>query len=136
MILYLKLLKKQKDVCDVINFEINLSFFIKPSSYMIKTSGEKCEYPKNEKKPLGRDKKHFSSFLKVFQLSEIVSDSRVAPGFDNWRTSNFIGVGMIFDIRTFLPFLVLKLGFLKVICSGWVSMTNPPLPSAPPPSYL
>ena len=35
--------------CDVINFEINLSFFNKPFSYMNKKSGQKCKYLKNEK---------------------------------------------------------------------------------------
>ena len=33
-------------ICDVINFEINLSFGIKPFPYIFKKSGQKCIYPK------------------------------------------------------------------------------------------
>ena len=33
-------------ICDVINFEINLSFRIKPFPYIIKKSGQKRIYPK------------------------------------------------------------------------------------------
>ena len=34
-------------VYDVINFEINFSFLIKPFYYRTKKSGQKCEYLKN-----------------------------------------------------------------------------------------
>ena len=65
-------------VCNVINFEINLSFLIEPFSYMTKNSEKKLKYLKNEKGEIkSGNKKHFSSFLKDFQLSEIVSDLRV-----------------------------------------------------------
>ena len=36
-------------VCDVINFEIYLSFLTKPFSYMTKYSEQKFKYLKNEK---------------------------------------------------------------------------------------
>ena len=36
-------------VCDVIDFQFNLSFLIKPFSHMIKKPGQKFEYFKNEK---------------------------------------------------------------------------------------
>ena len=36
-------------VCDVTNFEIKHSFFIKPLFYITKKSGRKCKYLKNEK---------------------------------------------------------------------------------------
>ena len=36
-------------VCDVINFEINHSFFIKPFFYITKKSGQKCKHLKNKK---------------------------------------------------------------------------------------
>ena len=63
-------------VCDVINFEINLSFLIKPFFYITKKSGQKCEYLK-KKRALTWNKKHVSSLLKGFQLSEIVLDPSV-----------------------------------------------------------
>ena len=33
---------------EIINFEINLSFFIKPFSYMLKNSGQNIQYFKNK----------------------------------------------------------------------------------------
>ena len=36
-------------ICGVINFEINRSFFIKPSFYITKKSGQKCKHLKNKK---------------------------------------------------------------------------------------
>ena len=36
-------------VCDALNFEIFLSFLIKPLSYMTKRSEQKLQYLKNEK---------------------------------------------------------------------------------------
>ena len=60
------------DVCDVKNSEINLIFLIKPFFYVIKKSRQKLKYLENEKS-LRWNKKHFSSFLKGFQLGKIVS---------------------------------------------------------------
>ena len=36
-------------ICNVINFEINLSFLIKPLFYVIKKPGQNCKYVKNKK---------------------------------------------------------------------------------------
>ena len=36
-------------ICEVMNFEINLSILIKPFSYMIKKSGQKLKHLKNKK---------------------------------------------------------------------------------------
>ena len=55
-------------VCEVINFEINISFLIKSFSCI------KCKYLKNEKSFWDEIKSIFPSFLKAFQLSEIYSD--------------------------------------------------------------
>ena len=60
--------------CDVIDFEINLIFLIKLFSYMTKKSRQKFKCLENEKR---WNKKHFSSFLKGFQMPEIVLDLRV-----------------------------------------------------------
>ena len=50
--------------CSVINFVINHSRLIKPFSYIIKNSGQKCNYFQNEESSfLAWNKKHFSSFL-------------------------------------------------------------------------
>ena len=49
-------------VCDIIIFEINLSFFIKSFSNMTKTAGQKFKYLKNKK----GFKKHFSPFERAF----------------------------------------------------------------------
>ena len=56
-------------VCDVINFEINYSFLIKPFFYVTKNSGQKFNYVREDL--LTWNKNHFSSFLKGFRLSEI-----------------------------------------------------------------
>ena len=61
--------------CDVINFEINLIMLIKLFLYMTKKSGQKFKYLENEKSFY--NKKHFSSFLKGFQVAKIASDLRV-----------------------------------------------------------
>ena len=55
-------------VCDVMNFKINPGFLIKPFSYMTEKSEQEFKYLQNEKSFLGEIKKHFSSFLKGFQL--------------------------------------------------------------------
>ena len=62
-------------VCDVKNFEVNRSFFIKLFFYITEKSKQKCRYLKNEKGTW--NEKHFSSFWMDFQLSEIVSDMRL-----------------------------------------------------------
>ena len=56
--------------CDIINFEINLIFLIKPILNMTKKSRQKLKYLENEKR-------YYSSFLKGFQLPKIVLDVRV-----------------------------------------------------------
>ena len=63
-------------VCDVINFEINLSFIIKPLFYMTKNSGQKSKYLKNKKsishkiKNIFHDFKGVSSCQKLSQTQE------------------------------------------------------------------
>ena len=49
-------------VWDVINFEIYLSFRIKPFYYMNKKSEQKMKYLKNEKSLLGETKSIFCHF--------------------------------------------------------------------------
>ena len=61
-------------VCDVTNFEINLSFLIKPFLCKTKKVRRNVYISYNEKHC---NKKHFSSFLKGFQLPEDASDPRV-----------------------------------------------------------
>ena len=56
---------------DVINFEINLYYLIKPFFYMTKKSRQKFQYLENEKNLQGK------SILKCFQLSKIVADLKV-----------------------------------------------------------
>ena len=58
--------------CDVMNFEIDLIFLIKPFSYMIKKSRQKLKALRTKRTSKVK-KKHFSSFLKGFQLPKIVS---------------------------------------------------------------
>ena len=48
--------------CGVINFEINLTFLIKPLFYMTKTSRQKIEYRENEKGFQGEIKSNFHHF--------------------------------------------------------------------------
>ena len=36
-------------VCDALNFEINLSFLIKPFFHITKKSGQKCKYLKKQR---------------------------------------------------------------------------------------
>ena len=63
-------------VCDVINFEIDLSLLIMPFFNLTKTLGQKCKYFKNER-DFNIKLKAFFIILKGSQLSEIVSDPRV-----------------------------------------------------------
>ena len=58
--------------CDVMNFQIDLIFLIKPFFYMTKKSRQKLKALRT-KRALKVKKKHFSSFLKGFQLPKIVS---------------------------------------------------------------
>ena len=65
-----------KKGCDIINFEINLVFLIKPFFYITKKSRKKFKYVENER-AFRRNKMHFSSFLRGSQLPKVVSDLRV-----------------------------------------------------------
>ena len=56
--------------CDVINFEIYLSFLTKPFSSMNKSSEQKTEISQEGKKLFRWNKNHFSSFLKEVQAWE------------------------------------------------------------------
>ena len=55
--------------CDIINFEINLIFLIKPFSYMTKKSQDKNLQIWEQKELLKWSEKRFSSFLKAFHRS-------------------------------------------------------------------
>ena len=55
--------------CDIINFEINLIFLIKPFSYMTEKSQDKNLQIWEQKELLTWSEKHFSSFLKAFHQS-------------------------------------------------------------------
>ena len=61
-------------VCDVINFEINLSFIAKSFSYMTRKLEQRFKYLENTKSFLGEIKK---ALFKSFELPEIVSGLRV-----------------------------------------------------------
>ena len=63
--------------CDAIKFETNVIFLIKPFRCMTKKSRQKSKYLENEEEFLRWNKKHFSSFLKRFQLPKFVSDLRL-----------------------------------------------------------
>ena len=52
--------------CDVMDFEINLSFFIKSLLHMTKKVETKFKYFQNEKSFLGAMRNMFSIFLKGF----------------------------------------------------------------------
>ena len=60
--------------CDVIS--LNYNFLSQPFFYITKNSGQKRKCLKNEKS-FWHEIKNLSLFLKVVQLSEIVSDSKV-----------------------------------------------------------
>ena len=60
--------------CDVINFEINLIFLIRPFFDISENSRQKIKY-ENEKSLQGE--KNFSALLKGFQFPKIFSDLRV-----------------------------------------------------------
>ena len=61
---------------DIINCEIILIFLVKPFLYMTKKPRQKYKYLEN-KKLLGWNEKHSSSFLKGFRLEKIVSGLRL-----------------------------------------------------------
>ena len=63
--------------CDVMDFEINLFFLIEPFFLHDQKVMTKTLISQERKEPLGWNKKHFSSFLKGFQLSKIVPDLRL-----------------------------------------------------------
>ena len=63
--------------CDVANFEINLSFLIKLSSYMTKNLRTKTRISQERIELFGWNKKHSWSFLEDFYLPEIVSYLRM-----------------------------------------------------------
>ena len=63
-------------VCDIINFWISPNL-IKPFFYIIDNPGQKRKISQERKELLTWNKKRFSSVLKGFQVSEIVSDPRV-----------------------------------------------------------
>ena len=64
-------------VCDIINFVVNLIFLIKLFFYLTKTLSQKFHYLEKEKELLKINKNNFSSFLRTFWLPNIVSDFRV-----------------------------------------------------------
>ena len=64
-------------VCDFIIFWDLSEFLIKPFFYITKMSRQNFCVSHERKKLLLWNEKHFSSFLKSFLLSEIVSDPRV-----------------------------------------------------------
>ena len=70
--------------CNVINFEINLIFLIKPFFYIAKKSRQNLNVLRT-KRAFRWNKKHFSSILKDFHLSKIVSVLRVCYWYENKR---------------------------------------------------
>ena len=59
-------------VCDVVNFKITFAFLL--TRFRDQQSRAKIEIPQKRKEILRCNKKQLSSFLKNFQLLEIVSD--------------------------------------------------------------
>ena len=57
--------------CDVIDFEINQIFLIKPFSYMTKKSRQKFKYPENEKSFSSEIKSIFYLFKKAFRCQKM-----------------------------------------------------------------
>ena len=75
--------------CDIINFEVSLTFLIKLFSYLNKTSRQRFKTKSwKQKEFLGWNKKHFSSLLKDFQLPKNVSDLRVCFWGNSFQTNN------------------------------------------------
>ena len=66
--------------CDVIIFEINFIFLIMPIFCMLENSRQKLKSFEHEKSFLRWNRKHFASFWKCFQWSQILSDLRVGEG--------------------------------------------------------
>ena len=64
--------------CDVINFEINLIFLIKPFFNITENSRQKFKYLENEKNFEDEIKSISHHFLKDFQLLKTVSNLRVS----------------------------------------------------------
>ena len=63
--------------CDVINFETNLRFLINPIFLHNQKVRTKILISEEQKELLTRNSKHFSPFLKGFQLPENVSNPRL-----------------------------------------------------------
>ena len=61
-------------VCDVMNFQIKLSLLMEPFFYIIKKSGQKCKYLKNERAFNGKLKVFFIIF-KGLLLEQIKTTS-------------------------------------------------------------
>ena len=57
--------------CDVIKFEINLIFLIKPFCYMTKKSRQKLKYLENENSLWDEIKSIFHHFLKAFSCQKL-----------------------------------------------------------------
>ena len=57
--------------CDVISFEINHNFPIKPFFYITKKLRQKCKYLKNEKKFYHEIKSIFHHFYRVFNFQKL-----------------------------------------------------------------
>ena len=62
---------------DIIKYETNFTFLVKPFFYMTKKSRKMNKYLVKKHEFLRWNKNHVSSFLKGFQLPKIVSDLRV-----------------------------------------------------------
>ena len=60
-----------RPACDVINFEINLGFLIKPFSDMTKKSGQKFKDFKNEKSFYHETRSTFHHFYRVFNCQKL-----------------------------------------------------------------
>ena len=58
-------------VCDIISFEIYISFHIKPFSYMTKNSEQKLKYLKNKKSFSGEIKIIFHHFQSIFSWQDL-----------------------------------------------------------------
>ena len=70
--------------CHVINFQINIILLIKSFLYITEKVNTKNSLSSEQKELLKWNKKHFSSFLKGFQLSKIVSDVIECAFKENW----------------------------------------------------
>ena len=75
-------------VCGVIDFEIYLSFLIKPLAYMTKKSEQKCKYLKNSISQASKVKqKAFFIILKGLLAARNCFRPETVPLFLSWRRS-------------------------------------------------